>query len=126
MKLARVRYLAVFFAVMFFANSAVAAARACMLELGTQEHTAIKVVASGADEHACPEADTAANCLVHCTQSYTGEQQNLSFDAPALAIAPSLALPRVWFQAAAGQLIVASAPPIGGPPLTILFRNLRN
>ena len=126
MKLARIRYLVVFFAAMFFANNALAIARACMVELAAPEHTAIRMLNSGGDEHVCPEADSAANCLAHCTQSYKGEQQRLSFDAPTIAIAPPLSLHRVWFQAEPRRLVMASAIPVVGPPLTILFRNLRN
>lgn len=126
MKPFRIRYLLIFAAAMFFANNAVASARACMVELAAQDHTAIQVLDSSGDEYQCPEADSAADCLVHCTQSYTIEQQNLSFHVPAFAIAPPLALHRVWFQTEPRRFFIASAMPVGGPPLTILFRNLRN
>lgn len=111
---------------MFLGNNAVAAARACMVELGAQEHTAIRVLDSGGDEHACPEADSAANCLAHCTQSYKSDQQNLSFDVPAVIIAPPPSVHRAWFPVEPERLVIASAALVVGPPLTILFRNLRN
>lgn len=126
MKLARLRYLVVFFAALFVMNNALAVARACMVELAAPEHTAIRVLNSSGDEHVCPESDNAANCLTHCTQSYKGEQQRLSFDAPTMAAAPPLSLPRIWFQAEPSRLVLASAAPVVGPPLTILFHNLRN
>jgi hypothetical protein len=116
----------VFFAAMFVMNNALAAARACMVELAAPEHTAIRVLNSSGDEHLCPEADSAADCLTHCTQSYKGEQQRLSFDAPTIAVAPPLSLHRAWYPVAPRRLVMASAPPVIGPPLTILFRNLRN
>ena len=116
----------VFFAAMFLANNAVAFARACMVHLDAQEHTAIRVLESGGDEHVCPEADSAANCLVHCTQSYKSDERQLSFDAPAAAaVAPPLSLHRVWIPVEPRRLVIASAPPVVGPSLTILFGNLR-
>ena len=118
------QYLVVFFAAMFLANNAVAGARACMVALAAEEHTAIQALDSGG-EHLCPEADSAANCLTHCTQSYKSDQQNLSFDAPAIAVAPPFSLHRAWVPIEPRRLVIASAPPIVGPPLTILFGNLR-
>lgn len=126
MKLARLRYLVVFFAALFVVNNAMAAARACMVELAAPEHTAIRVLNSSGDEHVCPEADNAANCLTHCTQSYKGDQQRLSFDAPTIAFAPPPSVHRVWFQAELDRHVLASAAPVVGPPLTILYLNLRN
>jgi len=125
MKPARIRYLLFIFAAMFLANNAVASARACMVQLAAQEHTAIQVLDSGGDEHLCPEADSAANCLAHCTQSYKSDQQRYSFDAPAVAVAPPLSLHRAWFPIKPRRLVIAPAPPVVGPPLTILFGNLR-
>lgn len=126
MKLARIRYLVVFFAAMFLANNAVASSRACMVQMAVQEHAAIQVLEAGGDKNLCPEADGAANCLAHCTQSYKSEQQNLSFDVPAIAVAPPLSLHRARFAVEPRRLVIASAQPVVGPPLTILFRNLRN
>ena len=125
MRSGRIRYLLAFFAAMFVANNAVASARACMVQMAAQEHTAIQVLYSGGDEHLCPEADSAANCLAHCTQSYKSDQQNLSFDAPAVAVAPPLSLHRAWIPIELRRLVIASAPPVVGLPLTILFGNLR-
>jgi hypothetical protein len=125
MRPARIRYLIVFFAAMFLANTAVASARACMVQLAAQEHTSIRSLDSSGDEHLCPEADSAANCLTHCTQSYKSDQQNLSFDAPAIAFAPPPLVHRAWVPIEPRRLVLASAPPVVGPPLTILFGNLR-
>ncbi|MGB5081266.1 MAG: hypothetical protein WBO23_11045 [Burkholderiales bacterium] len=127
MKPTRIRYPLIFFAAMFLANGAVAAARACIVGPAAQEHTAIQVLATGGDEDLCPEADSAAKCLAHFTQIYDiydSELQNLSSNAPAVAVAPFL-LHRVWFPVGARRLVIASAPPVVGPPLTILFRNFR-
>ena len=125
MKPSRIRYLLIFFAAIFLANNAAAAARACMVKLAAQEHTAIQVLDTSGDKHFCPEADSAANCLAHCAQSYKNDEQKVSFDAPALAIAPPLSPRRVWFLVESRLTVIALAPPVIGPPLTILFGNLR-
>jgi len=125
MKPARIRYLLIIFAAMFLANNAAASARACMVQLAAQEHTAIRIFDTSSDKHLCPEADSAANCLVHCTQSYKSDQQRVSFDAPAVAVAPPLSLHRAWIPIEPRRLVIAWAPPVVGPPLTILFGNLR-
>ena len=118
--------MAVFFVVMFLANNAVASSRACMVQLAAEEHTAIQVLDSSGNENLCPEADNvAANCLAHCTQSYKSDQQNFSFDVPAVVFAPPLSLHRAWVPIEPRRLVSASAPLVVGPPLTILFGNLR-
>jgi len=110
---------------MFLANNAVAATRACMVQLAAQEHTAIRSLDTSGDEQLCPEADSAANCLAHCTQSYKSDQQNLSFDASAIVFALPVSLHRAWVPIGPRRLVIASAPPVVGPPLTLLFGNLR-
>jgi hypothetical protein len=125
MKPARMRYPLVFFAAMFLANSAVAAARACMLAPAAQEHTAIQVFDGAGDKVPCPEADSAANDLAHCAQSYKGNEQTFSFDAPTGVVAPPLSPLRVWFPAASRPFTFSLSPSVLGPSLTILFRNLR-
>ena len=119
------RYLLVFFAAMFLANNAAAVARACVVQLAAQGHAAILILDSSADGHLCPEAEGAANYLAHCAQSYKGEEQKSFFDAPAIAITPPLSPHRVWFTGGPRPLVIAPAPPVVGPPLTILFGNLR-
>ena len=125
MKPARIRYSLILFAAMFLANSAVAAARACLVGLAAQEHTATKVFDSSGGAHPCPEADSAANSLAHCTQSHKGDAQTFSFDAPTVAVAAPLSPHRAWFPAGPRLPVLSLAPPVLGPPLTILFRNFR-
>ena len=125
MKPARIRYLVLFFAAMFLANNALAAARACMLVPAAPEHTAIQVLVAGCDEHSCPEADSAANCIAQCTQSYKNDEQKVSFDTPAFSNAPPVSPHRDWLPAEPGTLVIASVAPVVGPPLIILFGNLR-
>ena len=125
MRPGRIRYSIVFFAAMFLANNAVASARACTVGLAAQEHTAIQVLDSSGDGHLCPDAGSADDSIAHCTQSYKSDVQNLSFDTPAPAVAPPLLLHRVGGPVGPRRPVIASAPPIVGPPLTILFGNLR-
>ena len=125
MKPARIRYLVLFFSAMFLANNAMAAARACMLVPAAQRHAAICMLNSGCDEHSCPEADNAANRIAQCTQSYKSGEQKVSFDVPAFSIAAPVPPHRVWLPAEPGTLVISSLPPVGGPPLIILFGNLR-
>ncbi len=110
---------------MFLANGAAAAARACTVDLAGQEHPAMQ--AGGGDEHLCPESDTAARCLEHCTQGFKSTEQKVTADIPAPVSAPPFTLLHAAFRPEQAALVVVSAPPpIVGPPLTILFRNLRN
>jgi len=125
MRPGRIRYSIVFFAAMFLANNAVASARACTVGPAAQEHTAIQVLDSSGDGHLCPDAGSADDSIAHCTQSYKSDIQNLSFDTPAPAVAPPLLLHRVGGPVGPRLLVLASGPPIVGPPLTILFGNLR-
>lgn len=125
MKLRRMRYLVVFLAMMFLANGVAAAARACIVELGGEEHAALQSDGAGATEHLCPLSGDAGHCLAHCTQSYKGEEQKLWIDVPGFVLTPAASAPRVWFQPEAAVPPLAFTPPVVGPPLTILFRNFR-
>ena len=125
MNTGRVRYLLVFFVAMFLANNVAAAARACIVELTGQEHAVVQQADAGGDEHVCPVSEDAARCFTHCTQSFKNDQQKLATDVPGIAFASPLSLPRVWFRTEPRALVVAAAPPPVGPPLTILFGNLR-
>ncbi len=114
--------------VMFLANGAAAAARACTVDLAGQEHAALQARDASGDEHLCPEADSATRCLAHCTQGLKSTEQKLVADHPApVLFAPPFIVLHVAFRPEQAALVLASAPPpIVGPPLTILFRNLRN
>lgn len=91
-----------------------------------QDHAAIRSVDTGGGEPLCPKADSAANCLGHCIQSDTSDEQDLSPNVPVAAAAPLLVLHRVWLPISLRPLVIASARPIVGPRLTILFHNFRN
>ena len=122
----RMRYLTFFMAAMFFANNVVAAVRACVADLNTHEHIAISAPAAAGGGPLCPPSDDAGPCLTHYAQSYQSEEQKIWADFPPVAPAPVLSVLDVAFQANPKLLVMASAPPIVGPSLTILFGNFRN
>lgn len=126
MRSRRIRYLLVLFAAMLLANSAVASARACVVHLAAPGQAAGGVVVPGGDGQPCPTSDATTDCPVHVTQIYNSNDPNLFFDAPTVALAPPMVLHRFVVPTGARRLVVASAPLIVGPPLTILFHNLRN
>lgn len=120
------RYLTYFLAAMFIASNASAAARACVVNLAGQEHAAVRALDAEGDEHLCPQSDDASGCLTHCTQSYKNDQQQFSADVPPLVLAPAPAVFHAPVQAAPKLVVLALAPHIVGPPLTILYGNFRN
>lgn len=128
MKTGGMRLLVVFFTLMFLANNTAAAARACIVELAGPQHAAIQLVDADGYEHLCPVSDDAARCLSHCTQSYRNDEQKLFWaDVPGFVFtpAPAPSILRAWSQPEPAISLIASAPLVVGPPLTILFRNLR-
>ena len=80
---------------------------------------------AGGDGHRCPASDDAARCFTHCTQSFQGDQQKLSTDVSGIVFAYPFSVPRVWLQAQPRVFVPTAAPPPVGPPLTVLFGNLR-
>lgn len=115
------RYVAMFLAAMLFANNAVAAVRACV---AMPQHNGA-ATAAGMDP-ACPQSDRTGPCLKHYAQNYQSDETRLWVAFPPLAFAPVNAVAQVSFQSPPQRLVLASASPIVGPPLTILFGNLRN
>jgi hypothetical protein len=120
------RFLIFLLASMFLASNAAAAVRACTVDLAGQGHVAVRALEAEGDEHPCPQSDQASRCLSHCTQSYSSDARQFPADAPFLVFAPAPALFHASIQAKPKLVVVALAPPIVGPPLTILFGNFRN
>jgi len=114
------------FVAMFLANNVTAAARACALPFMGEDHAAIQALDARGIEHLCPDADEATRCLAHCTQGFKSSEQGLSADVPLPAFAPGPAVLHVWSPPEQLATAIAAAPAFVGPPLTILFRNLRN
>ena len=113
-------------AAMLIGNNAVAAVRACSLELTGSEHLAIHPREAQADRHVCPDSDDANRCLAHCTQSAKTTEPNVSSDVPMPVVAPLASDVFVFFRHTAEVVVAVDPPRVVGPPLTILFRNLRN
>lgn len=122
------RLLNLFLAVMFFANNAVAAVRACSADHAMQGRAAISAPAGAADQAPCPQDDDAGPCLKHYAQAYESSQGNESClwnGFSPLVFIPTLAVVHASIQASPKLVAVAAAPPRVGPPLTILFGNFR-
>ena len=121
-----IRYWFLVFAALFVAGNAAAAVRACMVGPGGHESATSQLRDAGGDQSLCPNPDDAPRCFAHCTQtqSVSNDAQSIASDASRLVPivqAGVTRLPRMQ----ARLLAVAPAPPAAGPPLTILFHNLR-
>lgn len=117
--------LVIFFAAMFVAHNALAAARACIVQFAAEEHAAVQAAEAKANAHLCPESGDAAGCLTHCTQIVKNDQQKFWSDVPGALVSPAPAFLRLLRHPEPVVAALALAPP-AGPPLTILFHNLRN
>lgn len=124
MKLRRYRWVLLLVMALFMVNNVGAAARACLLTAAAHEHVSIRVQAP-ADDPSCPEA-VATPCGMHCVQDAKATEQKAPADAPVAAFAPPLAYVLPSFRPVPARLPVAVSPVVVGPPLTILFGNLRN
>jgi hypothetical protein len=113
-------------AVALVANHAMAAMRACTSDLLGGEHGAIQRLEAQGSTHVCTETTDATQCLPHCAQSAKSTEPNIPTDVPTLVIGTSdiVVLVSQGFSTPAPAAV--STPPAVGPPLTILFRNLRN
>ena len=120
------RYLALFLAAMFFANNVAAAIRACIADAAMQEHAAAMVDAAAASHPLCPQQDESGPCLTHYAESYQGDEQKAWAGFPGVAPVPVVAALPAIVHAKPKDRFYASAPPVVGPPLTILFGNFRN
>jgi len=122
----RTRYLFTFFAAMLLANNALAVARACVVHFPAPKLVVGQVLHTGGDERLCSAPDDANKCPEHVTGIRNSGDLNLFIDPPSVALGPQRVPLRVGVSPDSMRLVVASAPPIVGPPLTILFHNLRN
>ena len=120
------RYLTFLLAAMFFASNAIAAARAYVVQPTGQEHAAMRALDAEGDGNPCQQSNNAARCLTHCTQIYKNHEQQFSAEVPPLVLAPAPAVFHAPLQPTPKLVVLALAPHIVGPPLTILFGNFRN
>lgn len=122
----RMRHLALFLAVLFFANNAAAGVLACVAGLAGQGQLAVHASDGMAGAPACPQSDESGPCLVHYAQSHPLDEQNTWAGVATALLVPAQNLPRFAVPAQPKPLVLASAPPLVGPPLTILYGNFRN
>lgn len=125
MRIQRIRRLLIFFLAMFMFNSVAAATRACTLSQVRHEHSALQLLDAKIDR-TCPEA-AATLCVTHCVQEAKSAEVKAPVDSPpAAAMAPLAAFSYATLRPQPARLPVAITHLVVGPPLTILFGNLRN
>ena len=120
------RYVALFLAAMFFANNVAAAVRACIADAVMPEHAVVAVETAAASHPLCPQQDESGPCPTHYAQSYPSDEQKAWAGFPRVVPVPVVAALPAIFHAQPKDRFYASAPPVVGPPLTILFGNFRN
>ena len=126
MKSGRIRFLLTLVVAMLLANNVAVAARAFITGLNGQDIAAVQTLDATGVGHLKPADDDEALCLAHCAQSYQNHEQELATNAFKVAFLPALFVPRFSVEIKPAASLVALAPQAAGPPLTILFRNLRN
>jgi hypothetical protein len=126
MKSGRMRFLLTFVAAMFLANNVAVAARAFIAGPNGQDSVAVQALDATGGGHLSPVADDQALCLTHCVQSYQSHEQELATNASKGAVSPVPAVPYFLVEIKPAARVAALAPQAAGPPLTILFHNLRN
>ncbi len=126
MKSKRLRFLLTFVAVMFLANNVAVAAGAFITGLGGQDIVAVHALDATGVGHLKSVDDDQALCFAHCVQSYQKHEQELATSVFKVAFLPALVVPCFSAEIKPAATVVALAPQAAGPPLTILFHNLRN
>lgn len=126
MKSGRIRFLLTLVAAMFLANNVAVAARAFVTGLSGQEIVAVQALDPTDVGHLNPADEDTALCLAHCAQSYSNHEQVVATNAFKIAFLPALFVPCFTVEIKPAASVVALAPQAAGPPLTILFHNLRN
>lgn len=123
----RMRYLSLFLATMLFASNAAAALRACVANLAPPSHAVACVTVGEGGEQACAQPGDADACLNRCIRNHQSDEQTVAAGAPVFAPVPGFAVRNIPLPTRLRrELVVVEARPIVGPPLTILFGNLRH
>ncbi len=126
MRSKRIRFLLIFVAAMFLANNVAVAARSFITGLSGQDSVVVQALDATGVGYLQPVDDDQALCLTHCAQSYQNHEQELATNAFKVAFLPALFVPYFSVEIKPAASVVALTPQAAGPPLTILFRNLRN
>jgi hypothetical protein len=126
MRSKQIRFLITFVAAMFLANNVAAAARAYIEGLNGQDVVASQALNATGVGHSASVTDDETPCLAHCAQGYKHPEQKLATNATEGVSIPALfvSFPSLKIKPAAS--VIALPPQAAGPPLTILFHNLRN
>jgi len=122
----RMRYLTLFLMVMFFANNAAAAIRSCVVGLAGRGPVAAHTLDTHAGDNPSPVSDESGPCLKHCVQSQQYDEQKTWADLPTPVLLRAPDALQLSIRAQPRLVVTAVAPPVVGPPLTILYRNFRN
>lgn len=126
MKSGLMRFLLTLVAAMFLANNVAVAARAFITGLSGQAVVAVQAVDVTGAGHLKPADDAQAPCLTHCARSCQNHEQELATNTFKVVFFPVLSVPCFSVEIKPAASVVALAPQAAGPPLTILFHNLRN
>ncbi len=126
MKFGRMRFLLTLVVAMFLANNVAVAARAFTTGLSGQDSVAVQALDAAGIEHLKAVDYDVASCLAHCAQSHRNHEQQLATNTFEVTFLPALAAPCFSVDIKPAASVIALAPRAAGPPLTLLFRNLRN
>jgi len=126
MKSGRMRFLLTLVAAMLLANNVAVAARAFITGLSGHDIAAVQMLDATGVGHLKLVDNDQTSCLTHCVQSHRSHEPELATNAFKVAFLPALFVPRFSVEIKPAASLVALAPQAAGPPLTILFHNLRN
>ena len=126
MKSKRFRYLIALVAAMFLANNVAVAARACAEGLKGQDLDVAQQFSAADVRHVPAAAGDETPCVTQCAQSYKSPEQKLAPNVTEFVSLPIHFVPYFSVEIKPAAAVIALAPRAFGPPLTLLFRNLRN
>jgi len=121
----RIRYLITFVAAMFLANNVAAAVRVSTAGAQGQDMAAAHKPDAAGTGHVEFVADDEAACLRHCVQAYKSPGQKFATTGSKVVFVSLRSVPYRSSGIKRSAPAVALAPQAIGPPLIILFGNLR-
>jgi len=124
MRSKKIRCLISFLVAMFVANNVAAAAYACITALNGRDPTTIRVLESV--KHAEQGPANGESCLAHCAQGEVIQQQELAPAVNADVFVPAPRSAPLAIKVKPAAAILSLGPQVIGPPLPLLFHNLRN
>jgi len=124
MRSKKIRYLITFLAAMFVANNVAAAASACIAAVKGQNSVAVQILESV--KHAEQGPVDGESCLTHCAQGEVIQQPDFAAAVYSAVSLPPPSYERIALENKPVAAVLSLAPPVIGPPFTILFHNFRN